>query len=190
MMTLKVPYNFVPLNEKVVRPYWIDHISHDVPFKDGKSGTIKLTLTAESPIFVRRGEAKPPKDNNEKTKEQKEPYEFEKDACGNYFLPGSSLRGMVRSVVETLSFGRMIGRVSERRYALRDLSNKRLYTEKFQVDPRDKKPIRGGWLRYDKQADKYTLQDIGVPGRVDFAYIKVKGKVTNSQGGARNIDHQ
>lgn len=180
-MTLKVPYNFVPLNEKVVRPYWIDHISHDVPFKDGKSGTLKLTLTAESPIFVRRGEGKLPKDNDARTGAQAKAYEFERDADGNYFLPGSSLRGMVRSVVETLSFGRMIGRVSERRYALRDLSGsmKEEYMKNFQVNA--DVPIRGGWLRFDRDSNQYLLRDADVPGRISHRELEKKSGVLISQ---------
>jgi CRISPR-associated protein (TIGR03986 family) len=167
-MTLKVPYNFVPLNEKVVRPYWINHISHDVPFRDGRSGTLKIKLTAESPIFVRRGEAKPPQNNNERSGAQQEAYEFEQDTAGNYFLPGSSVRGMIRSVIETLSFGRMIGRVSERRYALRDLSGamKEEYLSHFKANLPDHQKIRGGWLRYDPKTGKYLLRDADVPGRI------------------------
>ncbi|MBC6995248.1 TIGR03986 family CRISPR-associated RAMP protein [Neolewinella lacunae] len=171
-MTLKVPYNFVPLNNKVVTPYWMDHISHDVPFKDGKSGTLKLTLTAESPIFVRRGEAKPAKNNDERTGAQDKAYEFEQDPQGNYFIPGSSIRGMVRSVVETLSFGRMIGRVSERRYALRDLSGsmKEEYLSHFKVNA--DVPVRGGWLRYDRDNDQYVLRDADIPGRISHRELE------------------
>lgn len=165
-MTLKVPYNFVPLNEKVVRPYWIDHISHDVPFKDGLSGTLKLTLTAESPIFVRRGTAKPPQDNNDKTKEQQAAYEFEQDENDNYFIPGSSLRGMVRSVVETLSFGRMISRVSERRYAVRDLSRGAYDIYLSQFSARGENATQCGWLRFDKDSKQYIVQECGAPGRI------------------------
>jgi CRISPR-associated protein (TIGR03986 family) len=191
MSTLKVPYNFVPLNEKVVSPYWIDHISHDVPFKDGKSGTLRLTLTAESPIFIRRGEAKPPKDNKEKSGPQKVPYEFERDADDNYFLPGSSLRGMVRSVVETLSFGRMIGRVSERRYALRDLSGsmKDEYLSHFKANLPDHQKIRGGWLRYDKAKNQYLLRDADVPGRISHRELQdVSGVTISDYFSGRSFD--
>jgi CRISPR-associated protein (TIGR03986 family) len=168
-MTLKVPYNFVPLNEKVVTPYWIDHISHDIPFRDGRSGTLKLTLTAESPIFVKRGEAKSMTQKNTDSKgAQIDPYEFEKDAAGKYFIPGSSLRGMVRSVVETLSFGRMLGRVSERRYAVRDLSNSKLYTDHFKPGGND--PLQCGWLK--KEGDDYFIYGCGEPGRISHRTIE------------------
>jgi CRISPR-associated protein (TIGR03986 family) len=174
-MTLKVPYNFVPLNEKVVTPYWIDHISHDIPFRGGRSGKLTLTLKAESPIFVKRGEAKSMTQKNTDSKgAQIDPYEFEKDAAGKYFIPGSSLRGMVRSVVETLSFGRMIGRVSARRYALRDLSGsmKEEYLGNFKANLSDFDKIRGGWLKYDENTGEYTLRDADVPGRISHRELQ------------------
>jgi len=55
MATIKAPFNFVPLSDKVFFPDWADKISHDIPFEDGVSGTIELTLTAKTPIFVRNG---------------------------------------------------------------------------------------------------------------------------------------
>ena len=55
MSTIKAPFNFVPLSEKVFFPDWADQISQDIPFSDGLSGTIELKITAESPIFVRNG---------------------------------------------------------------------------------------------------------------------------------------
>ena len=45
MPTIKAPFNFVPLSDKVFFPDWADKISHDIPFEDGVSGTIELTLT-------------------------------------------------------------------------------------------------------------------------------------------------
>ena len=213
---LKVPYNFVPLNKKVVSPYWIDHISQDVPFDDAQSGTIEVTLTAKSPIFVKRGmgkeEAKAyyewsktikekdqPDGLPDKPKEKKitkpylewdetdrddlkrgkqiKPFEFEQDAEGNYIIPGSSLRGMVRSVLEVLSFGQMVGRVSERRYALRELAGtmKEQYMQHFKPDAQP--PVHGGWLRYDSSSGKYLLTDCGVPGRISHKEIQRRTRI-------------
>ncbi|MBQ7691820.1 MAG: hypothetical protein IJT30_11620, partial [Muribaculaceae bacterium] len=55
MATLKAPFNFVPLSDKVYFPAWADQISHDVPFSDGLSGELELTITAETPILVGAG---------------------------------------------------------------------------------------------------------------------------------------
>ena len=164
---LKVPYNFVPLNKKVVSPYWIDHISQDVPFDDAQSGTIEVKLTAQSPIFVKRGMGKEEaKEYYDENGVQTKPFEFEQDAEGNYIIPGSSLRGMVRSVLEVLSFGRMVGRVSERILNVRDLTKgaKNFYRDKFKP-----KTIKCGWMRKTKQG--YRLDDCGTPWRISHDNI-------------------
>jgi len=109
---ITAPFNFVPLSEKVFIPEWGEWVSHDIPFKDGESGEIEVTITAESPIFIRD-------------------HLDEKRFCnhkGQYYIPGSSLKGMVRSVLEIMSFGKMRpgeheGNMDDVRFSVRDLSN-------------------------------------------------------------------
>ena len=50
---IKAPYNFVPLENRAFYPSWANHISQDIPFEDGVSGSIEYTIEAETPIFVR-----------------------------------------------------------------------------------------------------------------------------------------
>ena len=52
MKTIKAPYNFVPYSKEVVFPEWANAINHDVPFNDGESGEISITLKTHSPIFI------------------------------------------------------------------------------------------------------------------------------------------
>ena len=52
---IKAPYNFVPLENKAFYPSWANHISQDIPFEDGVSGSIEYTIEAKTPIFVRNG---------------------------------------------------------------------------------------------------------------------------------------
>lgn len=94
---MKAPYNFVPLNKKVLIPSWQDKITHDIPFSDGEDGYITLTLTNTTPLFIRDG------------KDDKSEYSchIETEQGRLYFLPGSSVKGMLRSVAEILSFGKM-----------------------------------------------------------------------------------
>lgn len=49
---INAPYNFVPLSDTVVTPEWAHQVSHDLPFKDGISGELELTIEALSPIMV------------------------------------------------------------------------------------------------------------------------------------------
>ena len=104
---ITAPYNFVPLNKEVYTPYWADLVSHDIPFEDGESGEIDITITAKSPIFI---------------KDSKNKEEF----CnhnGQYYIPSSSIKGMVRNVLEIMSFSKLREEVfDDNTYAVRDLS--------------------------------------------------------------------
>ena len=77
-MSVKAPYNFVPLPEDVFFPQWADYISHDIPFKDGLDGTIELTITAQTPVFIRNGYASRGIDNT-----------FCHTPDGKYFIPAT-----------------------------------------------------------------------------------------------------
>lgn len=114
MTAIDAPYNFVPLSDKVVTPDWAAQVSHDLPFKDGLSGEIHYTLTAHSPLLV----------GGEQTKNQDGStiVEFFKTPDG-FAIPGSSLKGMIRAVLEIATFSRM-GMVDDKRYGLRDISGK------------------------------------------------------------------
>src|SRR5690554_5877657 len=113
---IKAPFNFVPLNNKVYLPDWHHQVSHDIPFSDGESGEIELELEAMTPIFVRNGHTK------SDAKNKNEDYvSFSKKSDG-YFIPGTSLKGMFRNVLEIMSFGKM-RQISNDRYGFRDLQN-------------------------------------------------------------------
>jgi len=68
----------------------------DVPFRDAQTGRIHLRLTAKTPVFVRQGSvlnATPSKDFVHRE--------------NVYFIPATSIKGMVRSVLEIISFGKL-----------------------------------------------------------------------------------
>lgn len=154
MTYIKAPYNFVPLNKKVVSPYWADQISHDIPFEDAQSGSFKIKIKAHSPIMVVDGHAK----SEERGAQQFTSFQ------NRYFIPGSSVKGMLRSVMEVMSFGNLANKVNDHRYALRDLKNE-AYRSSFRQGS-----VFGGWLQ-QTGADSYTLQDCGVPGRISHKEI-------------------
>ena len=39
-----VPYNFIPISRWIFEPSWAYNVSHDLPFEDGLSGKINITL--------------------------------------------------------------------------------------------------------------------------------------------------
>lgn len=152
MSFIKSPYNFVPLNKSVVIPAWGKKVSHDIPFQDGTSGRIELKIKAHSDIFVR---------DETKEKASTEVGKFTQFR-GEYFLPGTSLKGMIRNVLEVMTFSKMKDKVNPHRYAIRDLapSAKAIYMDNFKA-----KEIHCGWLR--KTANhSYVIDDCGKPGRI------------------------
>jgi len=111
---IDAPYNFVPLANWVHIPEWATRVSHDLPFRDGLSGHLDLKITAHTPILVGREQQKSTAD----APGEVYPYQLP-DGC--YALPGTALKGMIRSVVEIASFSRM-SLVDDQRLGVRDLT--------------------------------------------------------------------
>lgn len=158
-MFAKAPYNFVPLNTKVVLPHWGKHINHDRPFKDAQSGSFKVRIKAASAIFVRDGQ----KTRKEATTEVDLFTKF-KD---HYFIPGSSTKGMLRNVLEVMSFAKM-NKVNNHRYAVRDLarSAKEIYLDNFKPNE-----INAGWLQKRTSDGAYEITDCQKPGRISHRFL-------------------
>jgi len=152
MTKIKAPYNFVPLSTKVVYPTWEKAVNHDVPFADGESGTINIKIHTHSPIFVRNG--------GEVNDGQ--PSEFFK-VNGNYYIPGSSLKGMLRSVVEVMSYSKM-QQTNDDKYSVRDFQNNDIYPI---LDL--SKEVKAAWMW--KDGDKFYMKDCGAPGRIPHHWI-------------------
>lgn len=103
------PYNFVPLNKIIVS---------NESFKDldrtkysGNSGYINLKITNKAPIYIRdsSGEEEIKKDENLKQKDKKNNKYinsnfFSPYGNGRFAIPGSSLRGLIRTFTEIVSF--------------------------------------------------------------------------------------
>lgn len=103
------PYNFIPLPEKVVpAPVVVDD---DVYHKDTISCWIDVELETLSPTYVRgmmtttQFKNVSGKNNDELSQQEKEelaePFQINKLPV----IPGSSLRGMLRSIIEIASYG-------------------------------------------------------------------------------------
>jgi len=144
---ITAPFNFVPLSDEVFFPDWAEDVSHDIPFEDGESGCIDVTMTAKSPIFVRD-------------------HEKEEEFCnhkGEYYIPSSSVKGMVRNVLEIMSFSKM-SQLDDDTYAVRDLSDaKNFYMSEM------KKDTYCGWLK--KNGNSYSIEDCGKAGRIKHEEI-------------------
>ncbi len=123
------PYNFVPLaaNDVVVKaadtPRKLP--PHDKYDASRHTGYFDAMLTTRSPLYVRCALGRDAQGSNE------EKAKFFHKRSGNVpVIPGSSLRGMLRSIVEIASYGKF-NRVTDRRLFYRDIRNRELYTSNF-----------------------------------------------------------
>lgn len=108
----RAPYNFIPLNETVIpspsKPGEGDCVFDR--YHEGRyTGHIELVIKTETPLYIR---------DTLTEREIQEKEEIEKDGKKKYInsdffspadkirIPGSSLRGMIRTMVEMVSFGK------------------------------------------------------------------------------------
>jgi CRISPR-associated protein (TIGR03986 family) len=153
---IKSAYNFVkaPEANKVMYPEWSEQASHDIPFADAESGEIDVELTAQTPVFVRAGQSRELKEKGEL------PAHIMFEGKPRYFLPGTSIKGMLRNVLEIMSRSKMNPElVDNERFSHRDLSRGSAYMNKY--IPRK---IKGGWLFLDNE-HKWKIKE------VDFFHI-------------------
>jgi CRISPR-associated protein (TIGR03986 family) len=114
-MSVYAPYNFVPLSKWIYQPDWANQVSHDVPFSDGISGSLELEIKAHSPLLV--GDDKQQQGTEARPGEVK----FFQLPDGRYAIPGTSLKGMLRNVLEIATYGKM-RMVDDKWLSVRDLN--------------------------------------------------------------------
>ena len=154
MQAISAPYNFVPLADWVHIPEWGRLVSHDWPFKDGCSGEIRYRLIAESPLLI--GGRQDKRECNNAPHTQVHPFRL---PDGRYAIPGASLKGMLRTVVEIAGFGRM-RMVDDRRLSVRDLTAgaRKVYGDHMTKTVGNRifmpKP-KGGWLKFDDEGSAW-----------------------------------
>lgn len=90
------PYDFVPVDfDEFPAPERHKPLGHNVFAPDSKSGSLTARITAETPIFIKRGSTR----------------YFQTNKQGDYIIPGTSLKGLFRSLVETVEHGCFGGKV-------------------------------------------------------------------------------
>lgn len=134
MSQVSAPYRFVPLSPLVVLPDWADRVSHDVPLADGLCGELRLTLTTHTPLCVGGAQDKA-------TEREPGKVHFFRTPDGELAIPGSSIKGMLRNVLEIASFGRF-SQVEDQRLGVRDIK------AEFYMDMAKPQHVRTGWLKH------------------------------------------
>ncbi|MFB2981922.1 TIGR03986 family CRISPR-associated RAMP protein [Microseira sp. BLCC-F43] len=162
------PYNFVELPNKVV-PAQVECNGklrdNDRYYSDRHTGKIICTLKTESPLYIRCGLT--PVDfatfgdtsNEDLTPEQrKKKAEFFLHPSNLHpVLPGSSLRGMLRTLVEIISFGKIEQVSDQQKFFFRAVAADK-------DDPLSKpykdslKNVKAGYLEFEKKQSKWFLQ--------------------------------
>jgi CRISPR-associated protein (TIGR03986 family) len=162
------PYNFSPISKRLVyKPSWRNMISQDIPFYDGISGIIDVTFKARTPIIVKESKDDPLNVNHN----------------GRYFIPGTSIKGMVRNVFEILTLSKMGSVVKDNRYSMRDLApTNRDYTIKGRLED-----IKAGFLvtingRYclikSPQFERISYDEIGYEFNIDGQKVKAASGIS------------
>lgn len=154
-MRATAPYRFVALNDVVVpTPLQEGELAHahDRPLAGGVSATIEVEWVAETPLLIGQDEGR------RETSGKGEPDTVgPMMLAGRYVIPGSSLRGMVRSVMEILAFARLRQLNAHHRYGIRDFAPRGYYHSLMLGSSADV-AIGAGWLRRDPSTKEVTIQ--------------------------------
>lgn len=188
MDKIRAPYNFVP--PAPVRTEQLAHIEtedeglQDVPFRDGISGTIDFEVEAETPIFLRGA------DERDK---------FLRLPDQTYAIPGTSIRGMLRNVVEIASASRL-WLFNDHALSIRDLTpaarpvygSQMAQIARTPSGRREPVPVvSAGWLRRKRAVEPgEQLDDDEVVATVsvcDFAKVEYNFLVTLARSRQRTF---
>lgn len=144
MPDAKAGYRFIPLNSQIIPPpLKFREISHAKPLKDGLCGVIDVTWTAETPVCVGMSVSEPwPSECGNAPQEQEVINPF--SLAGRPALPGSSLKGMIRSVLEIATFSHLGQINAHHRFGYRNFNDTKYYRTVIKAND-----IKAGWLIYD-----------------------------------------
>ena len=126
-MAVDAPFRFARANRWVhfIEDEDAGRVSHDVPFRDGISGEIRVRVIARTPLLVGGARRKGAPG---------EVWPFVSHD-GHWAIPGTGIQGMIRSQLEVACFAKLGPRVAERRFGVRDLTGsttaKELYTDRI-----------------------------------------------------------
>ena len=169
------PYNFISLPHKVVKAE-LPLPCHDRYYEDRHTGYIDCHIKTESPLYVRCDMTpelfKEYKDKSydELTDDQKKElsrFYFTKDE-NSPIIPGSSIRGMIRTLVEIASYGK-ISYVDDKKLAYRAVADKTNIKDHYS---RNMKKQKAGYI--NKWNDDCRIRLAEKLGGRD--YIKIKEK--------------
>lgn len=217
------PYNFVELPEKIVLAEPLP--DGDRYYLDRHTGQIKCTLTTKSPLYIRCGLT--PDDfssfgdasNEDLTSEQRQKNAefFQHPNSSKPILPGSSIRGMLRTLVEIVGFGKIEQVSDQQKFFFRAVAAdqkdplKKPYENKLKnikagyvVKAKDKWYIRPAQLingqSYHKVREKDIIanlpslirmrQDNYIPQEIQITFTTENSQIEVSESEAQELDRR
>lgn len=154
------PYNFVPFAEQPLRRYESAEKlpAHGRWYPELLSGEIRLRITAQTLIYIGNGE----KEDNQ--------VDFFHTASGQYAIPGSTLRGLIRENMQILGFGllrpgedfqnyRIIYRKMADAKGTLGRNLKDLYEDRLGVKNSPPRKVHGGFL-YCDAPHRYHIEPV------------------------------
>lgn len=149
----KSPYNFIPLNEKIIEYKKApDNDFFHTKDEYSNTGYIELEIETITPLYIRDSltnlemleKEKSDKNSNAKKFINSDFY----SPTTKYAIPGSSMRGMIRTLVEILSFSK-IGYIGDKYLYFRAMadmchSNKNTYMDKMHPEEEGKNGKKTG----------------------------------------------
>ncbi len=138
----------MPLNEKVFYPSWSEQVTQDLPFSDSEDGVIEVKIKNVSPLFTRDGAL-----------EKHSAHIMGKDGKRHYFIPGTTIKGMLREIIEIMSFGKMQEDkdFQNRLFGYRDVANI-MENEIHKQYMKTVGKAKPGWL--SKKGEKYFFTHV------------------------------
>lgn len=134
--TISSPFLFSPLNQQVHIPLW-QQVSHDLPIQNGLSGTLNYSLTNMTPLLVGGSQD----GGMDKT--------FFTTPDGLPAIPGTTIKGLLRQVIEMSTHGRM-SQINDNLLSYRDLDMP-AYREKLThtiTNAKYETRTKSGWLKF------------------------------------------
>lgn len=145
--TARAPYSFVPLPERVYAPVDCDLYGergaprYDEIREDLHSGYFECVAETLTPVFIRG-----PRRDGHSREARLRPEFYAIDEGGKPVLPGSSLRGMIRSVFEVLTYSK-IQPVTDEKWFYRDLNTHHFIGSRYVGEMVTDNEIKPGFVR-------------------------------------------
>lgn len=169
MGKIHAPFNFIPTPNGIAFPEGALDAVQDIPYEDGFSGKIHVTITAESPVFVRNGHSKEQQDafkadfeavGKDRLGDIREVLDlvnrnpeycsFSHTPDGRFFIPATTFKGAVREVLGILSRGKIKVDPLSKPAIQREIGAKQDATGLYDLLGKQG-DIQAGWLYIDSE---------------------------------------